>query len=172
MKDNIFERVRKNGLSNQQVIVEHVRDSQPGTIFTYDDLARVLAADSARTFTRHDVQSIVRLATVQLLRNHQRTLDNVRNVGYKLAHAKEHLGIADRHTKRGQRQMRRALSTLENVRLDEMSVAERELHTAQCVINSTLYAEQQRLLSKQNRHSQLIASLVARVDQLEAKKES
>lgn len=159
---------RVDGKSHQEVIVNHVRDHQPGKVFTYDDLAAVLAIGVDRTFSRADVQQIVRLAKMQLLREHKRTLACIPNVGYQLAHARHHRGIADSHTRRGCRQMKRALVTLENARLDEMTPVEREQHIAQCEINQRLYQEQRRILSKQAQHDQMLARLVSRVEQLEA----
>jgi len=159
---------RPGGKSNQQVIVELVAHCSPGTVFTYEQLGESLADGVDREFDRHDVQQVVRLAKFQLLREHKRTLANVPNVGYQIAYAKEHRGIADDHTRRGQRQLKRALVTLENARLDEMTAQERELHLAQCEVNNRLYHEQRRILSKTARHDQLIARLVSRVEQLEA----
>ena len=163
-----FARRRTTGLSNQEVVAEHCRRHPPGTTFTYEALAAVLSEGTDREFSRSDVQQVVRLAKMRLLRDHKRTLANVPRVGYQLAHARDHRGLAGAHTKRGQRQFKRALVTLENARLDEMTAAERELHLAQCGINQALYLEQQRILSKQARHDQLIARLAARVEQLEA----
>lgn len=162
---------RADGRSNQQVVVDHVHAAQPGTEFTYEELAAVLADGTNRVFERVDVQQVVRLAKFQMLRQHKRTLQTIPGFGYRLAHARDHAGIADDHTKRGHRQMKRALTTMENARLDEMTVQERELHLAQCAINSRLYHEQRRLMSKQNRHAELIARLTCRVEQLEAKAE-
>lgn len=162
---------RTNGVSNQEVVIALVRDHAPGTIFTYEQIATALEEGVERKFDRTDVQQTVRLAKMRLLREQKRTLACVPNVGYQLAHAKEHRGIAEGHTKRGQRQMKRALVTMENARLDEMTPAERELHLAQCEINQRLYQEQKRILAKQSRHDQLIARLTARVEQLEGKDE-
>lgn len=169
MSTSAFRNRRASGRSNQQVIVELVRGQQPGTVFTYSQLVAALSEECDRVFTRQDVQQIVRLAKFRLLREYKRTLANVPNVGYQLAHAKEHLGIANGHTKRGQRQLRKALTTLENARLDEMTTQERDLHTAQCAINSALYHAQRTITSKQYRQDALIATLTSRVEQLEAR---
>ena len=162
---------RADGRSNQQVLIDHVQShaDQPGKQFTYEELSAVLGSGTDRDFDRVSVQQVVRAAREQLLRQHKRTLVCVPNVGYHLAHAREHKAIASAQTRRGHRQMKRALSTMENARLDEMTATERELHLAQCQINSQLYHEQRRMLSKQQRHDDMIARLTSRVEQLEAK---
>lgn len=166
----VFLTRRACGRSNQQVVIEHVRDRAPGTVFPYAELEALLSTGCDRTFDRRDVQQIVRAAKTRLLRENKRTLAVVPNVGYQLAFAKEHLGIANGHTKRGERQLRRAVVTLENARLDEMTAHERELHLAQCEVNQRILAEQRRMTSKQARHDLMIARLTSRVEQLEAGK--
>lgn len=167
---NKFETRRTDGLSNQEVIANLVCEGEPGRVYTYDELQQALEIGADREYDRKAIQGVVRLAKLRLLREHKRTLTVVANVGYRLAHARDHRGIAGDQTKRGQRQMKRALTTLENARLDEMTTAERELHIAQCSINSILYTEQQRILSRQHKTETIIARLTSRVEQLEGEK--
>ena len=167
-----FETRRTDGLSNQEVIVNLVCGGEPGTVFTYDQLGAALDAGSDREYDRRSIQAVVRLAKLRLLREHRRTLTPVANIGYRMAHARDHRSIASDQTKRGQRQMRRALNTMENARLEEMTAAERELHLAQCSINHQLYQEQRRILSRQNRTETIIARLTSRVEQLEGDKQT
>ncbi len=162
---------RTDGRSNQQVIADHVSRHEPGRVFTYDELACVLADGTDREFTKEDVQHVVWLSKPQMLAKYKRTLTNVSKVGYRLAHAREHTGIADGHTKKGSRQMRRALATMEHARTDEMTQVEREIHNAQLTINNHLYYTVQRIQSRQDHHGDIIARLAAKVDQLEAKVE-
>lgn len=161
---------RTDGRSNQEVVVDLVYGGEPGVVYTYGDLTAALETGTDRKFDRAAVQAVVRLAKLRLLREHRRTLTVVANVGYRLAHAREHRGIATDQTRRGQRQMRRALHTMENARIEEMTAAERELHIAQCSINHQLYEEQRRILSRQNRTETIIARLTSRVEQLEGDK--
>lgn len=163
----LFDTRRTDGMSNQEVIVNMVCGGEPGTVYTYDEITEALQSGTDRTYDRRMVQSVVRLAKLRLLREHRRTLTVVTNVGYRVAHARDHRGIASDQTKRGERQMRRALATMENARLEEMTAAERELHIAQCAINAAVYAEQRRILSRQNRTEVIIARLTSRVEQLE-----
>jgi hypothetical protein len=166
-----FQKRRADGRSYREVVVEHVAGFQPGQVFTYESLAKLLSEGTDREFTRDDVQNIVQRSRAKLLREQQRTLVSRANVGYVLSRANEHLGIADDQTKRGQRRLKHAVLVLENARLDEMTTTEREIHIAQCEINRTIYREHRRILTKQARHGELIARLTSRVEQLEGKAE-
>ncbi len=167
----IIQTRRVDGRSNQRVIVDFVCNSEPGTTFTYEDLAHELSIGVDRIFEREDVQQIVRLAKFQLLREHKRTMSCIPNLGYRLAHARDHHGIAKEHSDRSQRQLRKSVVTLEHARLEEMTASERERHLAQCTINREVLAQQRRIASKQSVTDTLIARLSSRVEQLEAKVE-
>lgn len=163
---------RESGKSNQQVIIEFVREAQPGTVFTYADLAAVLASGTDRTYERREVQQVVRLANHRLLREHKRCLRPVRGVGYAMAYAKDHHELAGQRNRRGSRQFKWALDTLENVRLDEMSEQDRLIHLAQMQVNSEIYEQQRRILRRQEQQARAIATLTSRVEQMEAKREA
>lgn len=166
-----FEVTRASGKSNQQVIVELVCNAAPDTLFTYERLAAALADGSDIVYDRHAVQSCVRMANRRLLEEHQRCLEAVRGSGYRIIRAGEHHRIAVWRNRRGCRQYREAMRTLQNVRTDEMTPEERQRHDAQLVINSAL-AQAVRSQQKQSeRMSELIAGLTHRVEQLEAKKQ-
>ena len=160
---------RPDGRSNQQVVIELVRDAAPGTVFGYRQLAEALRPGAGHAFDRKAVQEAVRAANPRLLREHRRELACVPKVGYKLAHASEHVTLSGARTRRGHRQFRRATQTLEYARLDEMTEPQRAVHLAQQAINAELYAVQSRLLRKQAQQGRLIASLTSRVEQMEGR---
>ncbi len=162
---------RADGRNNAQVVVDFVRNSgmAPGTQFTYEELAAELSKGSPREFERKDVQQVVNKANRRLLNEYQRCLVVVTNVGYSVAPARDHLGIAGGKNKKGQRQFSLACEVLQNVRRDEMTDQERIVHDAQTQINLMLYAEQKRILRKQLEHSRLIAKLTSRITEVEAK---
>lgn len=162
---------REDGKSNQQVVIELVCEAAPGTQFTFGRLADALAAGTSRTFDRRDVQQVVRLANHRLLREHRRCLRSVRGVGYAVAHANDHRELAGARNRRGTRQFKWALETLENVRLDEMTEEQRKIHLAQLEINSRLMEQQRRILRRQTQQDRVIASLTSRVEQIEARTE-
>jgi signal transduction histidine kinase len=162
---------RVDGRSNQEVLVDYAiaaSQDRPDHVFTYGDLSKALGVGVDRMFSREDVQQVVRLAKPLMLTLHKRTFTNMPNVGYRLARASDHQAIAKAHTRRASRQVRHALLTMENARVDELTDAERELHNAQLTINRRLYEEQRRIVARQQRQDDLIAQLASRVDQLEA----
>lgn len=168
MKKVVFRPTRADGRSNQQVIIDHVLDKAPGTTFTYEEFKDLLS-DCGIKVTRKFIQQVVILARNRLLHEQKRDLICVRNVGYQVAFARDHKAIAGGRTKKANRQLKKALTTLENVRLEEMTEQERTTHLAQQQVNYTLYHEQRRMMKKAQRHDELIARLCFRVDQLEAK---
>jgi len=170
--ENRFVVSRLDGRSNQQVVIDHVKDAEPGAVFTYDDLAVELGKDVDRTFDRDAVRQTVANANERLLREYKRCLDNVRGVGYVVAHARDHERLADDRNRRARRQMRKGLARLQNVRMDEMTAAERERHTAQMVINSAVFQAVDSLQRKQDHTNRLLARLTGRVDQVEAKQQT
>lgn len=164
-----FGLVRKNGKSNQQVVLEVVANAQPGDVFTYDVLADALQEGTDRLFDRERIQQIIRLSNRRLLRDFSRYLVAVHNVGYKMAHARDHRDIASGRSKRGKRQFKWAMDTMRHARLDEMTEKEKTLHIAQTAINTELYQAIRRVNRKQDERDRLVAKLTHRVEQLEAK---
>lgn len=166
-----FTTSRKTGQSNTAVLIDLVKEAVPGTVFTYDELAAVLSKDINRSYDKHEVQQSVRIANHRLLREHKRVLRNIRSVGYKMAKANEHGELAGNRTRRGNRQMKWALETLENARLDEMTEQERAIHVAQTTINNQLYEVTRRLSRQQAGITRILDNLSSRVDRLEEKKD-
>ena len=157
--------VRTSGKSNQQVVIELVRDKMADALFTYLEIASALADDNKdHEYSRRDVQKIVGRANHQLLREHQRCLRNVPGVGYRIAFAREHAELAGHRTRKSSRQLCWALETMVNVKLDEMNEQEKALHIAQQVVNGQLYANQLHLLREQEKQRQSIRSLTDRLD--------
>ena len=160
---------RQSGKSNQQVVVELVAEAPPGTVFSYDRIAAALSEGAGKTYTRAEVQSVVRTAAdSRLLREYRRTLANVRGVGYKVAAANEHVPIAGAYNRKSIRSLKRGTDRLNHARLEELTEAERLTHEQQREVNNRLYSELRRIDRVQERHRVAIASTTQRVEQLEA----
>jgi hypothetical protein len=142
MTSTLFAITRKDGRSNSQVVVDYVRDSEPGRLFTYDELAAALSVGSDRGFTARDVCQAVRGALLRLLREQQRRLHNVRLVGYRLAPAIEHRRLARQDHRRADVQLRRGLETLRNVRWNELDPNARLAHEGTLMLTESLYINQ------------------------------
>src|SRR5262245_27738757 len=158
---------RASGQTNTDVLTSLVASQAPGTTFTYDQLREALEQGAPRKYLRKDVQQAVRQANHRLLRDHKRCLRVVRNVGYRLVYAREHMDIASERTRKGNRQMRWALEVLENAKLEEMTDQQRNIHIAQTAI-ANLFYDRTRALDHQSRaHARSIAALYGRMDEVE-----
>lgn len=115
----------KGEKSRRLMLIDLVDASQPGDMLTYEDLGVLLDVDS-----RHDVQSAVNQAKASVEKSTRRALVAERNVGYRVITAGEHYERAVAHQKKGYRQIQRALSKVENVRVGELSVEQRAMATA------------------------------------------
>lgn len=165
MKRKPFEIGRPDGRSNAEVLLALVQTVQPGHIFTYEDLIAGLSWEG-RTFTVQAVQGLVREAAHVLSKREARVLRNVRLVGYKVAHAKEHVSLALVRQDRAEVQVRRGLDMLRHVHWDEMNDNERKAHEGTLLVTEALYRNQMALQRRQAKVEDLIANLTRRVDDL------
>lgn len=158
---------RKDGRSNARVIIELVKQTDvPGTLFTYESFIDALNVGAAKTYTLQDARCIVRQAIPRLLKEFQRTLTNVRGVGYRIPFAKEHGIIARDHGEKGNRQMSCALRVLENVRWDEMDENTRNAHQGNLMLTSAVYAQVRALRTRQSAVEHALETLKSRVDSM------
>lgn len=163
----LFVSSRVDGKSNQQVILDMVGNSPPGTLFTYEQISQELEIGTNTVFERMSVQQCVRLANRRLRHEKKRMLRNVKNVGYTLAHARDHRELSSSCDRKAFRQMRTSMDILENVRQDEMTEQERLAHNAQLAVNAEVYSNLRRHTRRQDYHASIIAQLTTRLDQLE-----
>ena len=149
---------RTNGKSNGEVIVEFVHSATPETTFSYDELRAELQKDTRQKYDNSAVCAVVRQANLTLLRDHQRELRNVRNVGFRLVPAKEHMDLAKIRNGKADRQIRRALDSLQHVRWDEMDENSRRAHEGQLLLTAAIYAHTAALRKRQSEHERLVAA--------------
>ena len=169
----MFEISRPDGRSNQQVIIDLVRDALPGTLFTYKQLAEQLESGTPQTFNRDRIGAIVRNANGRLSNGHKRELAAVRGEGYRLALAREQSRLASARERKGAKQYQLGLRTLKNVRLDEMTENERNAHIGHLMITSALFAQiqaiREREIMKEKADKATHADMEARLAKLEKK---
>lgn len=156
---------REDGRSNAQVVIEYVKEGEPGRIFTIDELAAALSVGVDHSFEKRSVQAIVRNTTNALEKTYKRTLHAVPTVGYRLAYAKEHMGLACLRQDKANRQLRKGLHILENVRWDEMDENTRQAHEGHLMLTSAIYRNQIALESRMRRVEKSIENLITRVDE-------
>lgn len=145
MKPAQFANTRADGRSNVQVILDLVRDGEPGQVYPYQRFVEALNVGSNRTYAIRDAQRVIMAGHLRLLREQDRALHNLRGVGYRLAQAKEHMGLALTHKHRADNQLNRGLHLLRHVRWDELDENSRKAHQGTLLLTETLWANQQAL---------------------------
>lgn len=130
----MFEITRADGRSNQQVLIDAVRDSEPGTMYSYGELQRMLGFKS-----KERTRAVVLAAQHRLLKEYNRTLENVRGEGYRMAEANDHTRIAHGRRRRADSQLRKGLHVLRHVRWEELDEESRKAHEGTLMISEALY---------------------------------
>lgn len=140
-----FEAAREDGRTYSQVIIDLVRDANPGTQFSYDDICNALTDGSPRKFRKQDAVGVVLRANKKLIRLHNRTLRNVFGHGYKVAHAHEHMDLAENRKIKADRQLEWALDLLNHVDWNGLDENQRMAHMGQLALTSALFTQQRAL---------------------------
>lgn len=138
-----FTVTRLDGRSNAAVLIDYIKDGAPDRLYGYAELGAALEVGSTRRFEPKDVRAVVTAAYPLVLKKLDRALQNVRGVGYRIARAGEHKQLALTRTRRADVQMKRGWQTLQHVRFEEMSEAERLAHEGTLMIVGALYQQQQ-----------------------------
>lgn len=124
---NLFEPSREDGRSDRQVVYDFVKDAEPGTLFLYDDLRGELEHGVAVEITRQRIGRAARAASRLLLKADERALQAVPGHGYRVAHARDHITMAQAHQSRAHTHTETSLTLVTNVREVELTAVEREL---------------------------------------------
>jgi hypothetical protein len=99
--------------------LEALAELPPGAVMLYGELESLLGLD------RMGMQAVVNQAKSSLQKTHKRSVVAVRNVGYRVLAAAEHLDLAKVHQRKGRRQTRRSKSAVVNTDYNELSESER-----------------------------------------------
>lgn len=154
----ILEITRLDGRSNAQVILDLVKDHEPGRVFEYDEIITALEQGTDKHYTVRDVQGVISRLYSRMLKEQARALHAVPKVGYRLAPASFHTTLANNRKSRADKQMLRGMQTLQNVKWNEMNENERKAHEGQLLITSAIYSQMQALSRRQSKIEDLIAS--------------
>ena len=160
-----FKVTRSDGRSNAQVILDHVKDKQAGSVFTYGELAAALSANSNHTYTAKEARSIASGVYSRLLKEQGRALHNVRNVGYRIAPASMHVTLANGRKHKADLQMLRGLQTLQHVKWEEMDANQRAAHEGQLLVVGALYQQMQSLEKRQGSVEEAIKRIMPSIEQ-------
>lgn len=133
---------RADGRSNGQVLLNLIKDGEPGRVYKYEEIAAALQEGTNREFGVPEVRQVVASSYVRLLKELAAALHNVRGVGYRLAFAKDHRELAVLRRRRADLQFKKGLHTLRHVRWDEMDENTRKAHEGHLMITEALYLQQ------------------------------
>ncbi|WP_435109766.1 helix-turn-helix domain-containing protein [Nocardiopsis synnemataformans] len=103
-----------------QMIYDHVVLLAPGDVFTHGELDQLLGRDFRSS--RSPIYDAMR----RLEQSNQRTLATVVGVGYRVASASEHEGLARSHQKRSRRQLGKAVSKASSADRSALAPQERQ----------------------------------------------
>lgn len=145
-----FKIKRADGRSNAQVLLDFVKGKEAGAVFSYGEIAAALSEGSTKAYTERDVKGLAVKVYPRLLKEQARALHNVRNVGYRLAPASQHVALANHRQTKADRQMLRGVQTLQHVRWDEMDANQKLAHEGQLLVVGALYQSMKALERRQN----------------------
>lgn len=162
MPDEAFLPSREDGRSDRQVVYDLVGDLEPGDVVGYDQLTEELSAGLDEQVGRKRVYRAVANANRLLLRERQRYLSVVREVGYRILRADEHLPEALDRKHRAVSKLRQGMELLRHAKVDELSEAQRVLHQGQLMIMGGLYDAVRDSHQRHDRQERVIDELRAR----------
>jgi hypothetical protein len=153
---------REDGRSQAQVIFDAIHDDAPDTMYSYADFGRLL-----ETTDRRVIQQVAGRCNRLLWRDAQRSLLNVRRIGYRMLKPLEHEAQALDYQDRGRRKMRQAVQIVRATDLSALTDAERNrILRIECVLVAMGRAVDHH--TKQlAAHDELIKTLSERVASLE-----
>lgn len=152
-----------------ELLVPHAIDD----LVTYEQFSAAAGVEDIRT-RRGDIYKAMEV----LQRDHQRTIEVVRNKGYRICAANEHGRLAKKHHKRSKRQLAKAvakaassnraeLTDEERRRIDSMEMTLRSHADMIRRLERRADRMEVRLEMAESTHDQDVADQAARIDRLE-----
>jgi hypothetical protein len=158
----LFQAKRKDGRAYWRVAFDRLVSAIPGELVPQPELLALLETDD-RTL----LYASVARAAKELRKHAQRDVAPVRGRGYRVLYANEHVGKADSHKDRAERQLKIANEVIDATDLAALSDSERELWSQ---VKRGMVLLYQAVSSHEiaiARHEALIASLQSRIEGLE-----
>lgn len=158
---------RDDGRSDRRVIFELVRDAEPETTFTYDEIEEALQDGLDVPVTRMRAYRAIQDANKTLMREKRRALQTVAGIGARVLRADEHLPVALGRKERAEQQIKRGIELLRNTRVDELDSVQRQMHDGQLLIMAGLYQAARETSRRVAKHDDAIRDIRQRLEQLE-----
>lgn len=156
MTTQTFAISRNDGRADSEVLIDLVKKADPGTVFTFEELAKALSEGTDKPFDKMAVRAVYSRTVLRLAKETQRALHNVRGVGYRVAEASDHCRLANHRKRRSDRQLSKGLAVLQHVRWEEMDENQRNAHQAQLMILQSVVTNQRGLEKRLSRIEEAI----------------
>lgn len=114
--------------SQRQTIVDFMADRPYDSVTTYEELGAALGMNPRDD--KQLIRSVVHSARDALAKEHHRTLEAVRSVGYRIIRPEEHVKVAGELQRKAGRTVALARTTVESVDLAELSEEGRKIAMA------------------------------------------
>lgn len=110
----------KNTKPEWEIIYDYVQDLDRDEIITYEELSGILGRSFRRS--RTPIYKVMEM----LEEYHNKTLVNVKNVGYRVSRGRDHLSKSAQHYKKMGRQLKRTRSVIDSTDFTDLDVEERK----------------------------------------------
>jgi hypothetical protein len=134
-------------------------DVERGQTVTFEEIGKTLDLDPD---DRKPIRAAVRQAGIHLLREHDRSLTSVRDVGYRVAQADEHVDLAGRHQRKSRRALVRARAQVDHVDLSELTEEGRRIVHAAAAALAWQQQQIRKLDLRQKNLEQAVESITTR----------
>lgn len=105
---------------NWEYLYEVVKDFPHGTVFSYEELKKTTG------FSRSKIQGLIKKTNRELRENHQKSLVNMPDYGYKIGTPDEQIRQGKKHELKGNRQISRAQHIVENMDTSDFTQEQKE----------------------------------------------
>ena len=102
------------------LMFEKFRGREFENVLTYKELDECLLSGSVKTDKKYVFYKFKR----EMLRNAQKALENVRNIGYRIVKPNEHLRLSNREVRRAQKRLKDGVELILNVQYDLLTEKE------------------------------------------------
>ena len=165
-----FTASRPDGRSDKVVIYDNTKDAEPETLFEDKQVIAWMADGLEGEFiTKGRVYSAVTAANKLLLKDCRRYLMRVKNYGYTMARASDHMPVAIHQKRRAENCLERGLEVLRGCRLNELKAPERQVHEGTLMMVAGLVQMMKHAEKRAEEHEKVLSDLQVRVGQLEGK---
>lgn len=118
----------KGPKSQRQIVVDLIAPRDYDSVTTYEEIAAALGMHPVEH--KGLIRSVVQSARDALAKDHHRTLEAVRSVGYRIIRPEEHVKVAGELQRKAGRTVALARTTVESVDLTELSEEGRKIAMA------------------------------------------